>query len=320
MLRKRYRLDKEKLLFSRIKLTFMDKLIRFSVGLILSLFLAFAYGFGFKAIFGSPKQAILESELSELQFKYELLQKDFDLIDECLIEIAAIEDNVYRPVLDLDALDKSFRLSGFGGSKRYEELEGYENSDIIINASRRLDELEKKAYVQTKSFDEVIPTAEEWKIKLEHLPYIQPVKVSIPLGEGIKFRDDHPVLHISRWHYGQDFRAPLGTEVYATGSGVVKKAAWTPYGFGNRVEIDHGYGFKSIYGHLSEFLVEPGQKIQRGDLIALSGDTGVSSGPHLHYEIHYNGKVQNPLYFFNNDLTMAEWKEMIQTLESDTIK
>ncbi len=320
MLRKRYQLDREKIVFRRIRLTFKEKLARFSVGMILSIFLAAGYGLGFKALFGSPKEKILSEELVELKYKYKLLQKDFDRIDEDLIDLAAIENNVYRPVLDLDTLAESFRLSGHGGSKKYSELEGYENSDLMINTSRRLNLLERKAYVQSMSFEEIIPNAEDWKNKLEHIPYIQPVKVSIPLGEGIKFRDDHPVLHISRWHYGQDFRAPNGTRVYATGSGVVTKAAWTPYGFGNRVEIDHGYGFKTIYGHLSEFLVEPGQEIQRGDIIALSGSTGVSSGPHLHYEIHYNGKVQNPLYFFSDDLSLEEYNEMIKSLESDTIR
>lgn len=318
MLRKRYQLDREKLLFRRIRLTFKEKLARFSIGLILSIFLAAAYGMGFKALFGSPKEKILSEELGELKYKYKLLQKDFDRIDGNLIELAAVENNVYRPVLDLDTLAESFRLSGLGGSRRHTELDGYENSELMINASRRLNFLERKAYVQSKSFEEIIPNAEDWKNKLEHIPYIQPVKVNIPLGEGIKYRDDHPVLHVSRWHYGQDFKAPDGTRVYATGSGIVAKAAWTPYGFGNRIEIDHGYGFKTIYGHLSEFFVEPGQKIQRGDLIALSGSTGVSSGPHLHYEIHYNGKVQNPLYFFSDDLSLGEYNEMIKSLESDT--
>ncbi len=317
MFRKRYQLDREKLLFRQIRLTFKEKLVRFFIGLSLSLILALAYGMGFKAFFGSPEEKILEDELSELQYKYNLLQQDFNKIDNSLAELAAVENNVYRPVLDLDTLAESFRLSGFGGSKRYEELEGYDNSELMINASRRLNLLERKAYVQSRSFEEIIPNAEDWKNKLEHIPYIQPVKVSIPLGEGVKFRDDHPVLHISRWHYGQDFRAPNGTRVYATGSGIVTKAAWTPYGFGNRIEIDHGYGFKTIYGHLSEFLVEAGQEIHRGDLIALSGSTGVSSGPHLHYEIHYNGKVQNPLYFFSDDLTLSEYNDMIQALESD---
>jgi len=317
MFRKRYQLDREKLLFRQIRLTFKEKLVRFFIGLSLSLILALAYGMGFKALFGSPEEKILEDELSELQYKYNLLQQDFNKIDNSLAELAAVENNVYRPVLDLDTLAESFRLSGFGGSKRYEELEGYDNSELMINASRRLNLLERKAYVQSRSFEEIIPNAEDWKNKLEHIPYIQPVKVSIPLGEGVKFRDDHPVLHISRWHYGQDFRAPNGTRVYATGSGIVTKAAWTPYGFGNRIEIDHGYGFKTIYGHLSEFLVEAGQEIHRGDLIALSGSTGVSSGPHLHYEIHYNGKVQNPLYFFSDDLTLSEYNDMIQALESD---
>ena len=114
------------------------------------------------------------------------------------------------------------------------------------------------------------------------------------------------MLHVSRWHYGQDFRSPVGTEVFATGAGIVTKASWTPYGFGNRIEIDHGYGYKTIYAHLSAFNVERGDRIQRGDLIGLSGSTGVSSGPHLHYEMHLTARIINPMYFFNDDLTESE--------------
>jgi len=244
----------------------------------------------------------------------------FGRIDNDLYDIAASEDKIYRPVLDLETLPESFRQSGYGGSRKYEELKGYMNSDLMVSATIHLDEIIRKTYVQSKSFEEIIPEAEDWRNKLEHIPYIQPVRVNIPLGEGIRYRDVHPVLGDSRWHYGQDFSAPVGTNVYATGSGTVIKASWTPHGFGNRIEIDHGYGFRSIYGHLSEFNVEPGQVVTRGDLIGISGSTGISSGPHLHYEIHYNGRVQNPLYFFNDDLTLEEYNRMINHILADTIE
>lgn len=318
--RKRYYLDKERLLFRRVRFNNRQKLTRFFVTLFVSLALTAGYLPLFNHLFGPPKEKSLMLQVEELRFKYSLLEKDFQAADRILTMIASTEDNVYRPVLDMETLAESFRQTGFGGTRKYVELDGYENSELMVGTARKLDEIIRRTYVQSKSFEEIIPEAADWKNKLDHVPYIQPVRVNIPLGEGIRFRDEHPVLGISRWHYGQDFSAPIGTKVYATGSGTVKKAEWTPYGFGNRVEIDHGYGFTTIYGHLSGFNVEPGQEIQRGDLIGFSGSTGISTGPHLHYEIHYNGRAQNPLYFFDDNLTLEEYREMIGTLEADTTR
>ena len=318
--RSKYLLDRERLLFRRVRLSGRQKFAKYFAYMFVSIVLAGIYIPVFNHYFGSPKEKRLQAEVENLRYKYHLLQSDFDDAGKRLELIAAAEDNVYRPVLDMDPLAESFRQSGYGGTRRYDELEGYENSELVINSARTLDELLRKTYIQSKSFEEIVPEAAGWKKKLEHLPFIQPVRVNIPLGDGIKFRDEHPVLGISRWHYGQDFTAPVGTRVYATGSGTVIKAAWTPYGFGNRIEIDHGFGFTTIYGHLSGFNVEEGQEVSRGALLGYSGSTGVSSGPHLHYEIHYNGKAQNPLYFFDDDLTLDEYYQMISALNSDTLK
>jgi len=320
MLKKRYFLDSENLLYRRVRLSFSEKTKRFFLAFLVSMLLSVLYGFCFKYFLGSPKEKKLDAQVEELKFRYSLLEKEFNKIDTDLADIAASEDNMYRPVLDMATLSESFRQSGYGGTRKYDELEGYMNSDILVLTTRHINEIIRKTYVQSRSFEEIIPEAEDWKNKLEHIPYIQPVRVNIPLGEGIKYRDVHPVLGDSRWHYGQDFSALVGTEVFATGSGVVKKASWTPHGFGNRIEIDHGYGFTTIYGHLSEFNAKPGQEVRRGDLIGKSGSTGISSGPHLHYEIHYNGTVQNPLYFFSDDLTLEEYNRMIESMLTDTLK
>ncbi len=318
MFRKSYRLDREKLLYRQVRLTFRQSLARFLIIFIVTITIAAAYGLGFKTYVGSPKESVLQEQLLEIQNKYSSLEQKFNSLDNDLMDIALAENNIYRPVLGMDTLAESLRKSGYGGSKRYEELEGYENSDLMIATMFKLDEIKRKAYIQSMSFEEIIPASNEWKIRMDHIPSIRPVEVGIRLGEGIRFRDDHPVLHISRWHYGQDFRSPSGTEVYSTGAGIVRRAAWTPYGFGNRVEIDHGYGYTTIYAHLSAFNVEAGQRIQRGDLIGLSGSTGVSSGPHMHYEVHLYGKVKDPNYFFGDDLNVAEYKDMILALQSDT--
>ena len=143
---------------------------------------------------------------------------------------------------------------------------------------------------------------------------ISPVSVDWRLGDGYKFREIHPVLGTPRMHYGQDFSVPYGTEVYATGDGKVMESGWNTGGFGNYVVIDHGYGLRSTYGHLSEIKVPKGMNVKRGDLIGLSGSTGTSSGPHLHYQIDQFGQHKNPINFFNNDISSEEYNEMIQTL------
>ena len=314
MLRKKYLLDRKELIYKEYSLSLTQKLARFSLILVVSLILTAGYGIVFKHFFGSPKEKKLQSELEGIQYKYELLENNFEAIGRELDNIAAAEDNVYRPVFDMEKIPSSFRQSGFGGTRKYTELEGYENADILISATKKVDELLRRTYIQSRSFDDIIPVASDWKNKLEHIPYIRPVNVNIPLGDGLKFREKHPVLGSPRWHYGQDFQAPSGTEVFATGNGVVTRAGWSPFGFGNMVEIDHGYGFKTIYGHLQTVEVTEGQEVVRGGMLGLSGSTGISSGPHLHYEIHYNGKVQNPLYFFDDDLTMEEYNKMIDAL------
>lgn len=314
MLRKKYLLDRKELIYKEYSLSLTQKLARFSLILVVSLILTAGYGIVFKHFFGSPKEKKLQSELEGIQYKYELLENNFEAIGRELNNIAAAEDNVYRPVFDMEKIPSSFRQSGFGGTRKYTELEGYENADILISATKKVDELLRRTYIQSRSFDDIIPVASDWKNKLEHIPYIRPVNVNIPLGDGLKFREKHPVLGSPRWHYGQDFQAPSGTEVFATGNGVVTRAGWSPFGFGNMVEIDHGYGFKTIYGHLQTVEVTEGQEVVRGGMLGLSGSTGISSGPHLHYEIHYNGKVQNPLYFFDDDLTMEEYNKMIDAL------
>jgi len=314
MLRKKYLLDREEIVYKEYRLSPRKRLARFFLLFAVSLILAATYGLVFKHLFGSPKENKLQAQLEEMSYKYSLLQNDFNAADNKLSQFAASEDRVYRPILDMDDMPSSFRQSGFGGTKKYEELEGYENSDLLVSARQKVDELLRKTYIQSKSFENIIPLASEWKDKILHIPYIRPVNVNIPLGDGLKFREVHPVLGSPRWHHGQDFQAPPGTEVFATGAGTVSRAGWSPHGFGNMVEIDHGYGFKTIYGHLSSVDVSVGQSVTRGDLLGLSGSTGISSGPHLHYEIHYNGKIQNPLYFFDDDLTMEEYNEMINSL------
>jgi len=187
---------------------------------------------------------------------------------------------------------------------------------MMKSVRERIDEMKNMVSVQQSSFEAIEERRIEWERMYEYLPMISPVDVTIKLGDGIRYREVHPVLGTPQWHYGQDFSAPYGTEVYATGNGKVIAAGWNSGGFGNHVVIDHGYGYQSTYGHLSSIKVSVGMDIKRGDLLGLSGSTGTSSGPHLHYQIDLYGNHQNPLNFFNNDLTEDEYFEMIRMLTS----
>ena len=170
--------------------------------------------------------------------------------------------------------------------------------------------------VQKESFKTIGERSAEWKREMDHFPGISPVNVKFRLGDSYKFREIHPVLGTPRMHNGQDFIVPYGTEVYATGDGSVIESGWNSGGFGNCIVIDHGYGLQSIYGHLSEIKVVKGQNIKRGDLIGISGSTGLSSGPHLHYQIEKFGDHKNPINFFNDDMSYDEYNEMIQAFGS----
>jgi murein DD-endopeptidase MepM/ murein hydrolase activator NlpD len=216
----------------------------------------------------------------------------------------------------MEILPESFRNPGYGGVDRYRDLEGFSNSSLLITAHEKLDRLTNMANVQIESFNTIEERKTEWLREMEYLPMICPVDVTIARGDGLRFRDVHPVLGTSRWHFGQDFNAPYGTNVYATGNGKVTASGWNSDGFGNYVMIDHGYGYQSIYAHLSKMNVSVGLNVKRGDMIGLTGNSGTSSGPHLHYQINLNGNHQNALNFFSDDLTPEEYREMIIFLSS----
>jgi murein DD-endopeptidase MepM/ murein hydrolase activator NlpD len=194
------------------------------------------------------------------------------------------------------------------------DLSGYANSEMMMRVRSRFDDLRTQTNIQYNSLTELTGRADEWKEMWAHLPYIRPVNVTMLLGDGMKFREKHPVLGSPRWHFGQDFRCPEGTEVHATGAGIVAYAGNQHDGFGIKVVIDHGYGYRTIYGHLSEYNVRRGQKVNRGDFIALSGNTGTSTGPHLHYQIDLFGEHVNPLWYFEDGMTEEEYFMMIDFL------
>ena len=225
---------------------------------------------------------MLEQQVENIRLSYSLIGRELDNSVKSLEEFRLSDDKLYRPILDMDTLPDSYRKAGFGGVDRFSDLAGYENSDLIIAFRTKIEEIKNQANIQNESFKLLEEKTDEWKREMDHMPLISPVDVKYRLGDGFKFREVHPVLGTPRMHYGQDFEVPYGTNVYATGDGKVIESGWNSGGFGNCVVIDHGYGLQTIYGHLSVIKVSTGMNVKRGDLLGLSGSTGLSSGPHLH--------------------------------------
>jgi hypothetical protein len=317
MFNRKYFLDLTDLQYKKVRLPWKSMLFRFALWSLAAVVSTIIYSTIINGTYGSPKEKELGQEIENLKLKYSIMGMTIDNSLKILHDLELSDGNRYRPVLDMDSIPGSIRNMGSGGVERYEELDGYYNSSLMLTYRKKVAEIKNRATIQFESFKAIEEKKNEWKREMEYLPMISPVNIIYRLGDGMKFRDKHPVLGTPQWHHGQDFSTPYGTNVYATGSGKVIEAGWNS-GFGNCIVIDHGYGYRSTYGHLSNIRVTVGLNIKRGDLIGLSGNTGTSTGPHLHYQIDLYGQHKNPLYYFNDDLTEDEYFDMIQTLTAQS--
>ena len=265
------------------------------------------------AYLDSPKEKQLKREISQLTLQYEILQQRFEHVDNVLRDIQHRDDNIYRVIFEAEPIPATVRKAGYGGVNRYKALEGMENSEMIINTARKLDELTKQLYVQSKSFDEIVELAKDKSHMLASIPAIQPVsnKDLTRIASGFGYRI-HPIYKTSKMHEGIDFTAPIGTDIYAAGNGTIKEVVYGDRGYGNYVLISHGFGYETLYAHMSKVNARAGQKVKRGDVIGNVGSTGASTAPHLHYEVIKQGNKINPINFFYNDLTPEEYEKMIE--------
>jgi murein DD-endopeptidase MepM/ murein hydrolase activator NlpD len=264
----------------------------------------------------SPKEKQLQREISELTLQYELLNTRMSEVSEVLGDIEDRDNNIYRTIFEAEPIPSTIRKAGFGGVDRYKALQGYGNSDLMIETSKRLDRISKQLYIQSKSFDEVVKLVKGKAQLLASIPAIQPIsneKLNHSPG-GFGWRT-HPIYKTPEFHPGMDFAAPEGTEIRSTGDGTVERADDQAQGYGNHVVIDHGYGYETLYGHMLKFVVRPGQKVKRGQLIGFVGSTGLSTAPHVHYEVHKNGQIVNPINFYYNDLTPEQYSKLIELSE-----
>lgn len=313
MAKPKYKFNPESLSFDKISLGVKAVLLRGLAYFIGSLIIAGVYFLIFSIFFDSPEEKALKRELAQMSLQYSLVHRQMGDLEKVLDHLQQTDDNLYRTIFGAEPLQATLRQSGVGGVNRFKELEGYDNSDLIIETAKRLDELKKRIYIQSKSYDELINLAGKKEEMLRSIPAILPIATKdltrIASGYGLRI---HPVYKISKFHSGMDFTAPLGTEIYASGDGIVEEATRSRRGMGNCITLNHGFGYSSVYGHLDNFNVRPGQKVHRGDVIGYVGNTGMSVAPHLHYEIKLNGLNVDPVNYFFNDLTAAEYEKMIE--------
>ncbi len=267
----------------------------------------------FSIFFDTPKERGLKRENLEMVEKYEELNKRFVEITNVLEDLQKRDRNIYRTIFEANPIPKSMWDAGYGGVDRYKEFDQLDNSEIVIDTYKKLDIIEKKLKIQSHSIKNLKDLSDEKKGFLACIPAIQPIsnKNLKRTASGWGWRI-HPIYKIKKFHYGIDFTAPRGTKIYATGNGkVVEISKRSRVGYGNKIIIDHGNGYKTLYAHLDKFNVRRGQKVERGDIIGYVGNTGLSIAPHLHYEVIKNGKKVNPVHYFFKDLSPKEYEEMI---------
>ncbi|MGB0837873.1 MAG: M23 family metallopeptidase [Flavobacteriaceae bacterium] len=312
MAKVKYYYNPSTLSYHKIKLSpkaKFQKSLFYVVGIFLIAFVGFI---GFSQLLTSPREKAQARELENLKFHYELLEKRIDEASAVLENIQERDNNIYRVFFEANPIPDEQRKAGFGGVNRYKALDGFDNSTMIKEATYRSDILSKQLVVQSKSLDEIVELAKNKEDMLAAIPAIQPVsnKDLKRMASGYGYRM-HPVYKTKKYHWGMDFSAPKGTPIYATGNGRVEMAKKSKRGYGNQVRINHGYNYKTLYGHMDSFVVRRGQKVKRGDLIGYVGSTGVSTAPHLHYEVIKGNRKVNPVYYYFNDLTPEEYARML---------
>ena len=310
----KYYYDHDTLSYREIKVTNKNRIS----GVLLFLLASFFFGITSllillnSDIINTPSEVAQKRSLENFNLQFDILNKKLGQLEKVIANIENRDNNLYRVYFEASPIPEEQRLAGFGGINRYKDLEGYDNSDLIINTTKRLDILTKQTVVQSRSLEEIESLAKNKASLIEAIPTIQPIKNKdlTRVASGYGYRID-PFTKIRRFHYGMDFTAKRGTPIYATGNGIVKRADNRSSGYGKHIRIDHGFGYVSLYAHLSKYKVRRGQKVKRGDIIGYVGNSGRSVGPHLHYEILKDNKKINPLNFYYGNLSAQEYEALL---------
>lgn len=308
----KYQFNSESVSYERIDVGLKDRVISLIKHVLSSLVMAVILVLGLFHFFESPKERALKRENQQLLSQYVLLNRDVVQIKKVLHDLERRDDNIYRVIFEADPIDPSVRKAGYGGVNRYQRLESLDNADLVISTSKKLDQLGKEMYLQSKSYDDVEGMVKNKFKMLASIPAVMPIAIKdfgrISGGFGWRL---HPIYKTRKYHHGMDFTGKIGTHIYSTGDGVVIQAG-KERGYGRKIVISHGYGYKTIYAHLSGFNVKKGQKVKRGEVIGYLGNSGISTGPHLHYEVRKNNITMNPLNYYFNDITAEEYDRMVE--------
>ena len=310
----KYYYDHDTLSYREIKVTNKNRIS----GVLLFLLASFFFGITSllillnSDIINTPSEVAQKRSIENFKLQFDILNKKLGQLEKVIANIENRDNNLYRVYFEASPIPEEQRRAGFGGINRYKDLEGYDNSDLIINTTKRLDILTKQTVVQSRSLEEIESLAKNKASLIEAIPTIQPIKNKdlTRVASGYGYRID-PFTKIRRFHYGMDFTAKRGTPIYATGNGIVKRADNRSSGYGKHIRIDHGFGYVSLYAHLSKYKVRRGQKVKRGDVIGYIGNSGRSVGPHLHYEILKDNKKINPLNFYYGNLSAQEYEALL---------
>ncbi len=309
----KYKFNPEDFTYQRIDKGFKAKMFNalkhMATGVIIAsitLFISFS-------IFKSPKHKQLQVEYGKLKNEFKRLEDKIKLSSAVLSDIENRDDFVYRTIFETAPIASTKRNGGLGGVNRYKNLQALEEADLLINVEKRLDSLMNRLYVQSKSFDEIKSLVDDKKLMLSSIPAIQPVanKNLKRMASGYGYRM-HPILKVRAMHKGMDFSAPKGTEIYATGDGIVERVQKVYGGYGRNIIINHGYGYKTLYAHMNSFNVRRGQRVKRGEVIGYVGNTGSSTAPHLHYEVKKDGKHVNPAHYYYIDISPEDYELLLE--------
>ncbi|HSV88942.1 MAG TPA: M23 family metallopeptidase [Bacteroidales bacterium] len=308
----KYHFNTKSLAVERVSETFWDK-VRGFLRIVLSgmVFSVIVLSIGY-TIFDSPAEKALKREIAQYRTQYQILSDRLDIFETVISDLQERDDHIYRVIFEAEPIPSTVREAAFGGADRYSHLEGMNNSEMIIATAQRVDRIARQLYVQSHSFDEVFEMAKNKTEMLASIPAIIPIALGTDrLVSGFGYRI-HPIYKKLRMHTGVDFIAPTGTPIYSTGNGVVRRAQRNFSGYGLMVEIDHGFGYATLYAHMHTIKVQPGQRVSRGEVIGTVGNTGLSTAPHLHYEVIRNGRKVNPVHYFFNDLTPEEFEHIYE--------
>ena len=311
-----YKYNPNTLTYERVYLSAKQRFLVVLRHLSLGILIGAGIFFAFIHFFDSPMETLLRKENMLLKTQYEVLSLRLNDALEVLDDIQERDDNLYRAIFQAKTIPEYVRKPGIGGSNRYDYLMTLSNANLVIETTTKMDMMNRQIYVQSNSLDELISIGKNMEERSRCVPAIQPLsnKDLKRTSSGFGMRID-PIYGTLRFHTGMDFTAPTGTDIYATGDGTIIFAGWKT-GYGNCIMIDHGFGFKTLYGHNNKNLVSVGQKVVRGEVIGHVGNTGKSVGPHLHYEVLLHNKHDNPAKYYFMDLTPEEYDQMILIAEN----